>query len=88
MRSRPRLRCPSRPPYNAYSLNLLYWQDDETALHIAAYHGHVDVVRVLTEKRDRLAVNARDKVRRRSGRREGLEWVSIARTHDMLYEGG
>ena len=37
-------------------------QDDETALHIAAYHGHVEVVKVLTEKKDRFVVNARDKV--------------------------
>ena len=37
-------------------------QDDETALHIAAYHGHVEVVKVLTEKKDKLVINARDGV--------------------------
>ncbi len=37
-------------------------QDDETALHIAAYHGHVEVVKVLTENQDKFVINARDKV--------------------------
>ena len=36
--------------------------DHETALHIAAYHGYVDVVKALTEKQDRFVVNARDDV--------------------------
>jgi ankyrin repeat protein len=42
--------------------NLNIIQDDETALHIAAYHGHVEVVKVLTENQDRFVINARDKV--------------------------
>ena len=41
-------------------VNLL--QDDETALHIAAYHGHVEVVKVLTASKDRFVINARDEV--------------------------
>ena len=41
---------------------LFSFQDDETALHIAAYHGHVDVVKVLTAGKDRLLINARDQV--------------------------
>ena len=41
---------------------LFFFQDDETALHIAAYHGHVDVVKVLTAGKDRLLINARDEV--------------------------
>ena len=40
----------------------IYIQDDETALHIAAYHGHVDVVKVLTANQDRFVINARDQV--------------------------
>ena len=37
-------------------------QDDETALHIAAYHGHVEAVKVLTANQDRFVINARDQV--------------------------
>ena len=46
-----------------YELRALFsFQDDETALHIAAYHGHVDVVKVLTADKDRMLINARDQV--------------------------
>ena len=47
--------------YNG-SYSTIYTQDDETALHIAAYHGHVDVVKVLTANQDRFVINARDQV--------------------------
>lgn len=59
---------PSRTNQEAEVFNLYYYcafsytQDDETALHIAAYHGHVEVIKVLTANQDRFLINARDQV--------------------------
>ena len=37
-------------------------QDSETLLHIAAYNGHVEAVKVLTSTKDKSFINARDEV--------------------------
>ena len=67
--SRPLVLKPGHPPvclYNSSTMTIIIIiiiiQDDETALHIAAYHGYVDVVKVLTANQDRFVINARDKV--------------------------